>query len=101
MTRLAKEDLQGLPIFLLEKLRDTAQASLWDVAMQLENVMCRLEEPQIMFTEPDLIYERDRLQAEGTKLRLWLNDLYAIIQEPRTLFERVAIDDPLNPEAPV
>lgn len=97
---MTRDQLRRLPVFLLNKLYDTAGATGYDSFKAREEILRRLEEPQALLIEPGLLDERDRLDAEIDRVMAWQAEIESVRHEKRPALVRVLVDDPLDPAAP-
>ena len=97
---MTRDQLRRLPVFLLNKLYDTAGVSAYGSFMARQEVLAKLDEPQALLIEPGLLDERDRLDAEIDRLTTWQREIDSVRYERRPALVRVLVDDPLDPTAP-
>lgn len=96
MARMTREQLRRLPVFLLDKLYDTACASLYDLIMKEQAAR-----DEVVSSVRNLPASNPELLEEIEDLGKWQILVDAVRREKRPALVRVLIDDPLDPEGVV
>jgi len=95
-TRMTREQLRQLPVFLLDKLYDTSCACIHDLIVKHEEA-----KTQVVSSVRNLPDPAPELLEQIEDLGRWQTMIDEVRREKRPALVRVLIDDPLDPEGVV